>query len=646
MSALAGIAGRVPQVLGGKRRFARLNAILAAALTGIGVLVYVVAGSNAAATAAPVRTSSAQRGVVLSSVSASGAVEPATQLNLDFQSGGTLKSISVNVGRHVSAGQVLAAIDSTNATAAVRQAQASLASANAALQTTLTGETASQRRQDTIALQQSKAGTVTARASLAAAQTAAKLDVKTATAALTQASQQLATDRGNEAVAVAQKTNDLGTYTNVDAIQAAESVAQRAVTDDQTRQHQDQSTQFDLQAQQTKWSQQLAADQASKNTGGQMVDQETLNSLALQLQSIAKSTSNDGYQLSLDQSALSIVQSTLTAVKADQSSIQTYEAKLDADRNAIASATTNVQSTKAKDAQTVESAQQQVASALLSTKSTAAGIAVKQSPPQASAVAQNRAAIVQAQTSLASAQRTLTETVLRAPVAGVVASVSGAVGTAVSGSGSSVASSSSTSSSTAAGGSTGSSTSAGFISLVGVKAMQVKAAFSESDAAKIHLGQAATVTVSALPGVKLAAHVTVIDVTSTSSSSGVVNYNVAFTLDNQSQQLKAGMTASVAVTVAEVDAAVNVPTSAVTGTGANATVTVLLNGKQQSVPVVVGLTGDSATQIVGGLKVGQTVVLPSTTTATTGATPAAGGAANRGAGLRGGGFGGGGIPGG
>jgi hypothetical protein len=55
----------------------------------------------------------------------------------------------------------------------------------------------------------------------------------------------------------------------------------------------------------------------------------------------------------------------------------------------------------------------------------------------------------------------------------------------------------------------------------------------------------------------------------------------------------------------------HVPTAAVHGSGANATVTVLRNGKQVSVPVVAGLQGDSSTAILSGLKTSDTVVLPS-----------------------------------
>ena len=84
--------------------------------------------------------------------------------------------------------------------------------------------------------------------------------------------------------------------------------------------------------------------------------------------------------------------------------------------------------------------------------------------------------------------------------------------------------------------------------------------------AKIKDGQPATVTVDALPGTKLAAHVVAIDTTSTVVSN-VVTYNVTFAFDNPTPAgVKPGMTAEVDVIVAETDNVVHVPTSAVTGT--------------------------------------------------------------------------------
>jgi multidrug efflux pump subunit AcrA (membrane-fusion protein) len=168
--------------------------------------------------------------------------------------------------------------------------------------------------------------------------------------------------------------------------------------------------------------------------------------------------------------------------------------------------------------------------------------------------------------------------------------------------------------------------------------MVVTASFSESDAAKIAVGQPATVTVSALPTQKLAAHVIGVDPIG-SSSSGVVQYTVTFAVDRSEPKLKSGMSANVSVTVAERDNVLNVPSAAVTGSGSNARVTVLENGVQSTVQVVAGLKGDSTTEIVSGLKSGQSVVTSSGTALPTSNSPA-------GAQFGRGGFGGGGLGGG
>jgi macrolide-specific efflux system membrane fusion protein len=315
-------------------------------------------------------------------------------------------------------------------------------------------------------------------------------------------------------------------------------------------------------------------------------------------------------------------------------------------------------STLAKDNQGISTAQQQVSSAKLSVTSTAANNAVKSTTPPAT-IAQNSAQVLQAQVSLATAQRTLDQTVLRAPVAGTVSSVGGVVGQSVSGSGttanSSTASSTGSTGSSAGGAtssSSASSSSSAFVTLVNLQGLEVTASFSESDAAKIQLGQAGTITVSALPNKQLAAHVVAIDTAGTSSS-GVVTYTVTMALDRTVAGLKPGMSANVTVTTGERDNVLAVPNAAVTGSGSNATVKVLTNGVQSTVNVVAGLKGDSNTEILSGLTAGQQVVTSSGVTAAgagaaTGTTRpgGAGGFPGGGGGFAGGGGGGGFRPGG
>ncbi len=172
-------------------------------------------------------------------------------------------------------------------------------------------------------------------------------------------------------------------------------------------------------------------------------------------------------------------------------------------------------------------------------------------------------------------------------------------------------------------------------------------AFSESDISKVHVGQPATITIDALSGVQLAAHVSAISTVGTTSS-GVVSYDATLTLDQTDSRVKPGMSASASVIVGQAQG-VTVPNQAVTGSGSLGTVNLLKGGKTVPQQVVVGLRGDSRTQIIGGLEAGQqvvvTITLPSLSgspTSTSGASGTLGGGRFGAGGFGGGGFGGGG----
>jgi macrolide-specific efflux system membrane fusion protein len=271
-----------------------------------------------------------------------------------------------------------------------------------------------------------------------------------------------------------------------------------------------------------------------------------------------------------------------------------------------------------------------------------------------------------AEASLQNAETALHETHLYAPATGTVVSVQDiSPGDAVSSSGSSSSSSSSGTSDAASAASTGSSTagslggsstssssssSTGFVTIVNSHTLTMTVAFSESDISKVKAGQPATITLDALTGVELGAHVTSISTLGTTSDS-VVSYDATLTLDQHDSAVKAGMSASASVITGSASG-VNLPTSAVTGTsGSVAHLNVLQNGKPVSTPVVVGVVGDTRTQIVSGLRAGQQVVVTETlpslsTSSSSGSTSSGtlggttGGAAARFAG--GGGFGAGG----
>jgi macrolide-specific efflux system membrane fusion protein len=172
--------------------------------------------------------------------------------------------------------------------------------------------------------------------------------------------------------------------------------------------------------------------------------------------------------------------------------------------------------------------------------------------------------------------------------------------------------------------------------------MTMTVAFSESDISKIKVGQPATVTLDALTGVELAAHVSSISTLGTTSS-GVVSYDATLTLDQNDSQVKPGMSASASVITGQTSG-VTLPNSAIAGSGSLSTVNVLRDGKQVATQVVVGLKGDSRTQIVSGLSPGAQVVVTTTLPALgSSATSGSSSSGTLGSRLGGGGLGGGGF---
>jgi multidrug efflux pump subunit AcrA (membrane-fusion protein) len=261
-------------------------------------------------------------------------------------------------------------------------------------------------------------------------------------------------------------------------------------------------------------------------------------------------------------------------------------------------------------------------------------------------LASARAAVKSDRLTVENAEKALSDTKLYAPEGGTILELSGEVGEAVSAVGTTRSNAAATGSGSGSGASgaagTGaagrgasssgsSSASSSPFAVVGdLGAMQLVVALSESEVVHVHPGQPATVTVEALEGRKLAAQVTNVAALS-SSSNGVVSYQVTFQLEQLANGLRPGMSATAEVVVHQ-EEGVNVPSSAISA----GSVTVVEHGKRVARRVVTGLAGDSSTIILSGLNAGEEVVLPLASAASAGAASRLGA---RGGGALGGGGG-------
>ena len=142
-----------------------------------------------------------------------------------------------------------------------------------------------------------------------------------------------------------------------------------------------------------------------------------------------------------------------------------------------------------------------------------------------------------------------------------------------------------------------------------LSSMQIVIAVDELDIVKLKLGQQATIVMDALPGKSYTAEATRIAGEGTVRD-GVANYDVTLTLKNP-QGLMPGMTANATILLDSKKGVLLVPSEAIRTSGTRKTVTVAKGTATETVQVTIGLRNDVMTEVMTGLKEGDTVVLSS-----------------------------------
>jgi HlyD family secretion protein len=140
---------------------------------------------------------------------------------------------------------------------------------------------------------------------------------------------------------------------------------------------------------------------------------------------------------------------------------------------------------------------------------------------------------------------------------------------------------------------------------------------SEIDLADLQVGQKATLEFDAIPDKTYNGEVTEIGMIG-NVSQGVVNYPVTVKVTDPDADIRPGMTAAVSIILDQREGALLVPNKAIRTSAGQQTVTVLYEGQQISVPVTVGLVGDSMSEILSDqLRAGDVVVLNGSTSSAT-----------------------------
>lgn len=174
---------------------------------------------------------------------------------------------------------------------------------------------------------------------------------------------------------------------------------------------------------------------------------------------------------------------------------------------------------------------------------------------------------------------------------------------------------------------------------------QILAKVDETDIGHVQIGQTATFTVDAYTGQTFTARVSKISKTDTSNtwdttgtttsssssnSASVIYYYVTLDVDDPDDVLKLGMTARVDINTAEKENALAVPIAALkTNDKGSYVMRVTADGKTEEVPVTTGIYSDEYVEILSGLEAGDKVSITYTAQKSTSNTQRQGGPGGR-----------------
>ncbi len=147
------------------------------------------------------------------------------------------------------------------------------------------------------------------------------------------------------------------------------------------------------------------------------------------------------------------------------------------------------------------------------------------------------------------------------------------------------------------------------ITVVGTSGIEMQGYIDELDVASVKLGQAANITLDALPNEQVTGSVAFISPIGTVRA-GIVSYATTITLENPSAELKDGMSATAEVIIERRDNVLLIPNTVIQGTLQNRTVVVLVDGRQEERQITLGLSDGFNSEVLSGLEEGEKVVVP------------------------------------
>jgi HlyD family secretion protein len=565
-------------------------------IVSVVVLIILVGGGYwwyAVSTAAPTVTKyvveNATEGTIVASVSGTGQVQAGTTIDVTPKVSEEVTSIPVQVGDHVAAGQLLLQLDPTNEQQALQQAQLALEQAQlSAQQTNEVATTTLLQQQDSV---------TTAQQSLANASTSIVEDYQSGFNNLGPTFVDLQTVMtglqdfvtGND-ISKTQADPDAfvslmpdylqpGVVPYKDTVQSTYAAAVAAYQQNLIDYH--------------------AVTSGSSQATMDAIFAETLNTAQSIGDAVKAGKDFLNYVINTYPSNGSSTKPLPAVTNTLQSNFSTYTDTMNTEISGVQSTITNIEN----DQNNIVNAQDSLTEASDTLAETVAG-------PTATTLLSQQISMQTAQNNLTTAQDNLDYTSVTAPISGTVSAINATVGETPG---------------------------SNAVTIVGDGEV-AEVTLNEIDAAKVNLGDEATLTFDAINGLSLAGTVVEIDPVGTVSQ-GVVNYNVQIGFsqpaDTSSTMLvKPGMSVTANIVTQLAQNVVAVPNAAITTAGgssyilepstplsaadlaASANGGIVLSGTKM-VPVAVGLTNDTMTEIASGVDVGDQIITQTLKSATT-----------------------------
>jgi len=510
-------------------------------------------------------TEAVQFGLLTQTVEATGKVESAERIELNFKTTGRISRVFVGPGDRVSRGQLLAQLESQTLSSQVADARAQLANEEAQLEKLLAGSSPEdiQVAQDTVTQKEDALrGAENTLTTLEQKQVIELENLKDA--ALTTILNEL-TVAGNS---IAEIEN---TLTDDDA-RATLGVKNGALLPRAKDLQDAADNEID------------AAEAVTLSLNGTSSDQEIRNALD-QARATVQSVKS-ALSATVDVLLASVTTSSFTETELD-----TLIANIQAKQTLTNTSLTNVQTAKSTWTNKIASYADQVVSAQDSVESARAALSVAQSQlslkkagPRDFEIASQEARVSRAQASLSLAYGKLEEASIRAPISGTIIKRFVELGEQTS-------------------------FSQSIFEMIGDAMLEIEVDIPESDISKVTLGQSTTVTLDAFgDDEEFAGTVAFIDPAETLIQD-VVYYRVHVSLEDPTDRVKPGMTANVTIVTATKEASSWVPFRAVKSRNGTRYVEVLTDGGTVTErEVTLGIRGDLGIEVLSGLTQGEKVI--------------------------------------